>query len=276
MAPSLGGSLVACEHDDVEVLQPVAQRAGSALAPHCCSFPLVPFSNRIQNSRFSVDGKAIALTPNVTGSPHAIHGHGWQAAWHATDRSAGRCALALGHDASADWPWSYRARQEITLAEGALQLTLAIENTGRGDMPCGLGFHPFLPRDSTTRLAFEATGIGNRRAGEFPTGQVAIEDPYCFRDGPHVADREGLDHCYGGWSGRAEVSGKARGFTVEAHPTTPFLIVYVPAGADYFCVEPVSHAVNAMNLADSAARGWWRLAPREERRIAMRIRPRDS
>ncbi len=276
VAPSLGGSLVTCEHDGIEVLRPVAQPGGSALASHCCSFPLVPFSNRIENSRFSFDGRATALTPNVSGSPHAIHGHGWQAAWHATDRTAERCALALGHDANLDWPWSYRARQEIALAEGALQLTLAIENTGRGHMPCGLGFHPFLPRDSSTRLAFQATGVGNRRAGEFPTEQVPIEVPFCFRDGPRVAEREGLDHCYDGWPGRVEVSNGERGFTLEGCAETPYLIVYTPAGADYYCVEPVTHAVNAMNLANASALGWWRLAPREERRITMRIRPRGS
>jgi aldose 1-epimerase len=52
--------------------------------------------------------------------------------------------------------------------------------------------------------------------------------------------------------------------------------VYVPAGEDYYCVEPVTHAVNAMNYADSESQGWWRLAPGESRRITMRITPRDS
>ena len=31
--------------------------------------------------------------------------------------------------------------------------------------------------------------------------------------------------------------------------------------ADYFCVEPVTHAVNAMNHADAVAGGLWTLAP---------------
>ena len=49
-------------------------------------------------------------------------------------------------------------------------------------------------------------------------------------------------------------------------------MVYIPRGADYFCVEPVTHAVNAMNLPDAAAAGLWTLEPGATREISMTIR----
>ena len=77
VSPSLGGSLLACQHDGVEVLKPVPQPAADDRQPipRCC-FPMIPFSNRVENSRFTFDGMTVRLTPNVGGSPHAMHGHG--------------------------------------------------------------------------------------------------------------------------------------------------------------------------------------------------------
>jgi aldose 1-epimerase len=279
VAPAQGGSLAACTHEGLEVLKPVDQPTGDSGRAHaCCHFPLVPYSNRVEHSRFPFDGETISLRPNVAGSPHAMHGHGWQRAWQVTDSDSRRCALALVREATPDWPWSYRARQEISLEGGSLRLTLAIENAGSRDMPCGLGFHPFLPRSDESRLTFQAARVGNRHVPTLPTGQVPIDAALDFRDGPKLSERLGIDHCYEGWTGRAVVSGGhgEPGFYLEGSEATRFLIVYVPAGEDYYCVEPVTHAVNAMNRPDAAAQGWWRLAPGEARRITMRITPRDS
>jgi galactose mutarotase-like enzyme len=52
------------------------------------------------------------------------------------------------------------------------------------------------------------------------------------------------------------------------------VIVYVPAGRDFFCVEPVTHAVNAMNLPDPADAGFWTLEPDTARRITMSLQCR--
>lgn len=79
-------------------------------------------------------------------------------------------------------------------------------------------------------------------------------------------------------SGRTVIgSGHAAGrIYLESCATTRFVNLYIPVDADYYCVEPVTHAVNAMNLADAAALGWCRLGPQEQRRISMRITRRDS
>jgi aldose 1-epimerase len=274
VAPSLGGSLLACEYDGVAVLQPTGQPAGSRRRTvRCCHFPLVPFSNRIENSRFAFDGLTVRLAPNVDGSPHALHGHGWQAPWQVIARHAAGCTLEYGRASTADWPWPYRAQQVIDLADGALCLTLAVENLGVADMPCGLGFHPFLPRTPGVRLALEATHVWNGSAGNFPAERVAIREALDFRAGPRIADREGMDHCFDGWNGHATVTGEqdGRGYRLSGCAATRHVIVYTPANADHFCVEPVTHAVNALNLPDASLSGLWRLEPREQRRITMTI-----
>ena len=95
-----------------------------------------------------------------------------------------------------------------------------------------------------------------------------------FRDGPRISDRPGTDHCFDGWPGHATIryEAPARSVLLDGCEATRFLIVYIPAGADYFCLEPVTHAVNAMNLPDAAQGGLWTLEPRATREISMTIR----
>ena len=88
------------------MLQPTVQpeRLGLPIL-RCCHFPLIPYSNRIRNGRFRFRSVPIRLPENVAGSPHAMHGHGWQATWQLTGRDRTFCALAFRHDAESNWPW---------------------------------------------------------------------------------------------------------------------------------------------------------------------------
>ena len=92
-----------------------------------------------------------------------------------------------------------------------------------------------------------------------------------FRDGPRVVDRWGTNHCFDRWAGSAAVSYERdrRSVVLEGCEATQSIIVYIPEHADYFCVEPVTHAVNAVNLPDPLESGLWTLAPNQTREIAM-------
>jgi|SRR6185503_1033294 len=275
VAPSLGGSLLACDFDGVPVLRAAPQTPASRRpAIRCCHFPLIPFSNRIENGRFRFDGETVSLPRNVVGSPHALHGHGWQTAWQVSESDGASCALTYQRKATPDWPWPYRARQTIAVAGNSLYLLLAIENPGSAAMPGGLGFHPFFPRSAGARLELSAAQVWDGNAAGFPTVRADIPAGLEFHGAPRLADREGTDHCFDGWSRRATIRYEhpARRVTLDGCKETSHAIVYVPANADYFCVEPVSHAVNAMNLADPAAAGWWTLEAGEIRSISMTIR----
>jgi aldose 1-epimerase len=59
-----------------------------------------------------------------------------------------------------------------------------------------------------------------------------------------------LDNCFAGWDRRAVVEWPERGARVVVTAESPldFLMVYSPPGRDFFCLEPVSHAIDAVNL----------------------------
>lgn len=275
VAPSLGGSLLSCEHDGFPVLRPTVQATRSGASTFdCCHFPLIPFSNRIKNASFVFKGKRIHLAPNIPGEPHALHGHGWQVWWCVVERNDASCTMSFRHAPSHDWPWAYEGRQSLSIHDNELRMTLAIENVGSDAMPCGLGFHPFLPATDDARLRMEAGRVWEAPVDAFPCQPIAVPAHLDFRDGPLVVERRGTNHCFDGWSGRAVVSYERsqRSLVLEGCATTQSVIAYIPDHANYFCVEPVTHAVNAVNLPNPLAGGWWTLPPNQTREIAMSIR----
>jgi aldose 1-epimerase len=59
-------------------------------------------------------------------------------------------------------------------------------------------------------------------------------------------DSEPLDNCFTGWNGVAAIPG----LRIEADAVFRELQVFTPAGANFFCVEPVSHVPDAINRAE--------------------------
>ena len=272
--PASGGSLQSCEYDGIAVLRPVDQPHlpdGELIA--CCYFPLIPFSNRVENGRFDFAGATVQLRRNVAGLRHSLHGHGWQAEWEVTEATQTACSLRFRHEATAEWPWTYAGTQRFELDGPALRIRLGIHNLSPTSMPCGLGFHPFFPAGEASRLRLDASHVWNGRAREFPRELVSVPAPLCFGEGALISQRVGTDHCFGGWRRRAEVTSahSDRALVVEGCEETRYVVVYIP-GASYFCVEPVTHAVNAMNLDDPAAAGLWTLEPGAARDISTSIR----
>jgi aldose 1-epimerase len=274
VAPSQGGSLLACERDGLAVLKPTAQPpAPGRPSVTCCHFPMIPFSNRIENGRFSFGGSSIRLAQNVAGSPHALHGQGWRAAWQVIERTRTSCALSFRHAAAPDGPWTYEGRQIISIEGDDLRIALAIENLSPDVMPVDSAFI-LSCRDRRTRASHSRRRVCvDGVAGAFPTMRVAVPASLDFRDGPRVSDRQGTDHCFDGWQRRATVSGdplasldlaasEERASSSSTSRRTPTILR-----------RAVTHAVNAMNLPGVVESGLWSLAPREKRQISMTIRP---
>jgi hypothetical protein len=122
-------------------------------------YPLVPWSNRIAENGFHVDGRWIALTPNREGEPWPIHGSGWQRAWQVQLHTVREVRLSLRESSAT--AYSYAAILHYVLHDDALQIDLAVTNTGSATMPFGLGLHPFFPRHGEVRLFAPAPQCGS-------------------------------------------------------------------------------------------------------------------
>ena len=87
-----------------------------------------------------------------------------------------------------------------------------------------------------------------------------------------------INNAFFGWDGRASILWPDRrlALDIEAEPRLSIYIVYSPAGgADFFCFEPVTHPVDAHNMAGGAqANCLTILGPQETMSAACRFRPR--
>jgi aldose 1-epimerase len=286
VAPFLGGSLLGYwwEADGARHDWLVASReAGIAGFPQLrlASFPLVPFSNRIRDGRFTFRGRTIA-EPTAYGIPHAIHGHGWRLPWQVSAQEDDRLAMAYEYapgQAAESWPWRYRAWQGIVLTPQDLTMTIGVENRSGAAMPAGLGHHPYFPRSRESRVTAAIAAIWWPETGQLPQAQTVPPFGADPRRGV-VVDSMRLDHAYAGWDGSAVIDWPERHarLTMTADPALPTLVIYSPEDAAYFCVEPVSHCVDAFNLAESgmAQTGMRVLAPGESWEVTARFVPEMS
>ncbi|HEV7372128.1 aldose 1-epimerase [Arenibaculum sp.] len=252
LSPDCGGSIlrfvVETPAGPVDLMRPSAWSALHPCEPlDLACFPLVPFSNRIARGRFDYGGAAIELPLNRAPMPHAIHGHGWQAPWSVAGHDGRGATLAYRHAADA-WPWSYEATQVFSLEADRLTVTLDIVNLGDTPMPAGLGLHPYFPKPPGTRLLAPASQVWLNDGFHIP---VDARVPPPEWDFSRLRDLDGItmDNGFSGWSRHARIEwpGNVPALEIEATPGLGHLVLYLPPGQPWFCLEPVSHMTDAVN-----------------------------
>jgi len=211
------------------------------------SFPLVPFSNRIRDARFSWCGEEIQLDRNYPPEPHANHGNGWLRSWRLIDLNANQATLSLRHAPDASWPWPFLAEQTVSVHEHALRLRLRVRNLADKPVPLAFGYHPYFDQRGA-RLSFRAATVWLPGPDGLPQTGIAPAGELYFRDAPRLVGRR-VDHCYANWDGVSTIGwvDKRLALKLTATRTLPFAVVYIPLNANYFCFEPVPHLSNALN-----------------------------
>jgi aldose 1-epimerase len=239
---------------DLPILRPAAAGTDTDPLSTAC-FPLVPYANRIAHGRFRFDGREIQLRRNWDQDPHPLHGQGWRSAW-TIDRTSPSTAVMSFAGGADDWPWRYRAVQELAVLADGLEVRLGVENQSDRDMPAVLGLHPYFPNPQAATLEARARTVWLTDAQALPVQEVPTPADWSF-DKPRSVARVGLDHCFDHWDGLAIVRWPDRILEVRATGAQS-LHIYAPVGGDFFCLEPQSAAVGALNRE---AGGATRLVP---------------
>jgi aldose 1-epimerase len=238
-------------------------------------FPLLPFANRVAGGRFTFGGETVTLPLNLPPHPHAMHGHGWQAAWSVIERTSSAAVLRYLHPADA-WPFPYAAELRYSLIDGALDISIALANQGSRTMPAGIGLHPFFPKPPGTVLTTGVAGVWTNDGTGLPAERMPLPDGWNFPAGVQM-DQTVLDNGFDGWNGKAFLDWPDRGFglSVEAGPPFDHLQIYAPFGRDFLCIEPISHMTDALNRAarNEPGTGLLSLAPGGILSGTVRLRP---
>ena len=266
LTPERGGSIARFDWRGEPLLR---STCGPSILDTAC-FPLVPFSNRIAFGRFAFDGREVQLAPNFPGSDHehTIHGFGWLVPWEVVSCTATTAVLRHSYPGG-EWPWRYVAEQEFTLFPNGLRHSLSLRNLSDTPMPAGLGLHPYFPR--TDRTIYRGLHRGEWQTAEdgLPIALVERDTPVDWWQGAPAASRY-VDTVYSKRDGPLVIQWPDRALEVVMSPTSALstTVVYTPQGADYLCVEPVTHATDAVNR-DSAEDAMRTLAPAETLEVAV-------
>ena len=272
LVPGVGGSVARLDWigggPAVPLLRPMP--AGGTRPGETAMFPLVPWSNRIDGGGFAYGGRFWAIAPNSSGDPRPIHGYGWLEPWTVEDRSGNHAVLLSRHD---DTVFSYTAQLDYRLEGTDCLVTIAVRNTGEHAMPFGLGLHPWFPRKPKTRVYAPARGVWHEGPGHLPTVHGPIPPDWDF-SAPRPLAPTWADNGFTDWNGRAAVYQPEDGLALAmtAEPLFGSYIFYTPTGADTFCLEPVSHMIDAHNRAPDQLVG---LAPGEAMSGAVRFTALD-
>ena len=246
LCPMGGGCITGFRYQGVDVMRRATDAYVQRLDPRQAgSFPLVPYSNRIANGRFTYDDQDYRLPLNMPPEPHAIHGDGWQAAWSAEVQEEA-CAI-LVYEAE-DGPIFHRSRQTFELDETGLTVRLELTNTGDHALPFGIGHHPYFPRTEGLTLEAAVSGVWLSDERNIPEKKIAVPADWDFGAPKRLAALD-LDNCFSGFGGKAVMAWPETGLrlTIAAEPIFGHLVVFVPPGEDFVCVEPVSHVNNAIH-----------------------------
>jgi aldose 1-epimerase len=251
LSPSIGGSISAFELTRADGARSILRKCHSPLEKvlDACSFPLVPYVNRIRGGRFTFRGREVRLAPNMAGDPSPLHGQGWLNPWTVERQDGTSAVLAYSHEAS-EWPWSYEARQEFSLNEHGYWARLTCLNTSEEPMPCGLGQHPYFDCGPETRIDTRVDCAWTIDENVLPVEKVPAEGRYDLRD--RLVCGQDLDNGFGGWSGEARMSEPDWPYDLRlSSPEAKFFQLYSPAKGGIFVAEPVSHANAALNQPES-------------------------
>jgi aldose 1-epimerase len=137
-----------------------------------------------------------------------------------------------------------------------LVVEIGVTNAGDGPMPAGIGMHPYFVRTPGATLRAEVDHVWLADARNVPERRVPVPAEWDFAAAPRVASLR-MDNGFGGWSSEATIRWPETGLTlaIEADPVFRHLVVYVPPGQDFFCVEPVSNANDGFNLFERGVEG---------------------
>lgn len=274
LLPEVGGAVARFQWRGIDLLRPVTDEdLASGNARRLGMFPMLPYSNRVEDAVLHARTGARTLRRNVAGERHSMHGFGWQRPWRVAESSRDRAVLVLGHEADADWPYACRARLTAALSDDCAHFELWLENSGAEEMPAGLGFHPYFPTQADTCLQTGWDQVWSMDERKLPGQLAPIPSASDFSAARPIALWHS-DHCYTGWNGEAKLVYPAHTVRVRSDPGVSRMVCFVPDdGRPLIALEPVTHVNNAVALEargvqDTGIR--W-LAPGQAVRLGMTI-----
>lgn len=218
-------------------------------------FSLIPFSGRIANALLKFKSKTYNLKKNFKGESSALHGDGWQNSWVVKNLEK-NCVIMKLIVKNKNWPFKYSGYQIIKINNNELKISLEIKNLDIESMPCGLGFHPWFDMTANASLQMNAKKFWIVGKDNLFKKISNLSKNIDFSRGKKLINTN-LANGFSEWNGFAKIvwPEKKLSLNIESSKNLKHLIIYTPNKENFFCIEPVSHSVDAFNLYAEGVKG---------------------
>ena len=251
IAPHCGGALT---RFDVRTREAVIDILRPALPPDPavrCSlgascFPLVPYGGRLREGRFEFEQRLYQFPLNALPERHSSHGDGWSRPWGLSHLDRRRAIMSLEADESA--PFRYHCTQSVSIAGDRVSIELSARNLSAQRIPMGFGLHPYFANRSDAGVNAEFPALRRWDHEMMPVSLEPNPDAASFSRGHRVSELPVAAE-YADWDGAAAIEWPTMRVRVQLQTDPPLkhVVMWMPAGKDFFCFEPVSHATDALN-----------------------------
>lgn len=210
------------------------------------TWTMVPFANRAFGGLVDDGKRCFHVMHNNPRGGGNIHGFGWQSAWTVAASDQSKAVLEHRREAGDD-PYRYLARQAVSLGEDGMTVALSVTNEAEEALPYGLGHHPWFPCAQDTRLGMTAGGCVTLDDAFRPSGSERLKDGGPYAGNPVFSTGKETAWNFLDWNGIARIETPSRKLAIvlSAGESLRVPVVWAPAGADFLCIEPQSHAIGA-------------------------------
>lgn len=237
---------------------------------------LFPYPNRLRGGSFEWRGKTYQTPLTDASGKHSIHGFACRRPWRVLDSGAAadHAWLTAEFRASLDapenlpqWPGDYALALTFRLFSSRLRIEASVTNPGTGELPFGLGFHPYFQLEEPNAPVHAPAKAFWQLVDSLPTGQILPVDANRDVNQPRPASELTLDDVLTDLPGEPT---NAEGLVfrggvgaVSLWTTAAFreLVAFTPAHRQAVCLEPYTCTTDAVHLqARGISAGWLTLA----------------
>lgn len=259
--PKVGGAISFFKYSQdgkiLDIMRPFEKSSKADDANNASMFVMMPFCSRIRGGSFVYSGITRKMAKNHVGIQDPIHGDAWKSEWTVEEQSETRVSLSLNHNKDdGGFPFTYEGKIVYELIDNEFHISLSVKNPNPLPMPCGLGIHPFFTKTKEVELDFLSNMVWSNETDPIFDQPYATPETWRFDGGKQLKNAV-FDTCFGGFEGKAGILYPDLGVSVEIEADDQFkhVILYCPRGKNFFCLEPVTNATNAFNLAANGAIG---------------------
>ena len=218
-------------------------------------FPLTPFCNRINKNVFTYKNKKYYLKNNTKMGKYYLHGDGWLNKWKIINKNKNSIQLTYINKKSKNTPYNYISNQELILNKNSLKISLSVQNLDNCDLPFGLGFHPYFPKNKLTLLKAKSKHYWIEDKDYIPTKAKPTPKKLNFNNF-NILPSTWTNNCFDNWDSSAKIvwPDKKLMLSINTSKNCKFFFLHVSSKKfeksfknDYFCFEPMTHLVNAHN-----------------------------